>query len=94
MQGRFRTLFSKLGNTREQLFHAWRMFHFDENAKTIDAYVQRIRKVVTMLNYGEPQILEVFKNTMPSHLYWVLFPNENLQWQWKWQKGYLQKKFR
>ena len=26
-----------------------------------------------LLNYGEPQILELFKNTLPSKLYWVLF---------------------
>ena len=30
-----------------------------------------------MLYYGEPQILEAFKNTLPSCLYWVLFPIEN-----------------
>ena len=27
-----------------------------------------------MLDYGEPQILEVFKNTSPSHLNWVFLP--------------------
>ena len=32
-----------------------------------------------MLSYGEPQILEVFKNTLPSPLYWPLFPIENLR---------------
>ena len=26
----------KIGNTREQLFHAWQSFHFDEN--TYDTY--------------------------------------------------------
>ena len=61
--------FSKVGNTREHLFHAWRFFHFDENSETIDAYIQRIRQVDVMYNYGEPQILEVFKNTLLSHLY-------------------------
>ena len=29
--------------------------------------------------HGEPQILEVFKNTLPTKLYWVLFPIENLR---------------
>ena len=52
--------FSKIGNTRQQVFHVWRSFHFDENAETIDAYVQRIRQVAGMHNYGEPQILKVF----------------------------------
>ena len=68
-----------MGNTREQLFCAWRTFHFDENAEKIYAYVNRIRQVDAMLNFGEPQILEVFKKTMTSYLYWVLFPIEDLR---------------
>ena len=32
LQNIFRQQFSKIGNAREQLFHAWRSFHFDENA--------------------------------------------------------------
>ena len=32
-----------------------------------------------MLNYGEPQMLEVFKNTLPSCLPCVFFPTENLR---------------
>ena len=32
-----------------------------------------------MLGYGEPQILEVFKNTIPNRLYWILFPIDNLK---------------
>ena len=35
--------------------------------------------VAVILNYGEPQMLEVFKNTLPSYLYWVLFPIYNLR---------------
>ena len=60
----FRQQYSKIGNTREQLFHAWRSFNFDENAETIDAYATHIRQVATLLGYGEPQILEVFKFPM------------------------------
>ena len=52
----------------------WRSFYFDDNAETIDAYVNCIRQVATLLGYQEPQILEVFKNTLPTKLYWVLFP--------------------
>ena len=63
----------------EQLFHAWRSFTFDENTETIDSYVIRIRQVATLLGYGEPQILEVFKNTLPTKLYWVLFPIDDLR---------------
>ena len=65
--------------TCEQLFHAWRSFTFDENTETIDSYVIRIRQVATLLGYGEPQILEVFKNTIPTKLYWILFPIEDLR---------------
>ena len=32
-----------------------------------------------LLGYGEPQILEVFKNTLPTKLYWILFPIEDLR---------------
>ena len=32
-----------------------------------------------MLNYGEPQILELMKNTLPSRLYPILFPIDNLR---------------
>ena len=38
-----------------------------------------IRQVATILGYGEPQILDVFKNTLPTRLYWVLFPIEDLR---------------
>ena len=55
------------------------MFHFNENAETIDAYVHCIRQVANLLGYQDPQILEVFKNTLPSKLYWVLFPIEDLR---------------
>ena len=44
-----------------------------------DAYVTRIRQVARLLGYGEPQVLEVFKNTVPNRLYWVLFPIDNLR---------------
>ena len=42
--------------------------------KLPDAYVTRIRQVARLLCYGELQVLEVFKNTVPNRLYWVLFP--------------------
>ena len=44
---------------------------------TIDYYVIIIRQVTNLLGYGEPQILEVFKNTLPTKLYWILFPIED-----------------
>ena len=79
LQCMFRQQYSKIGNTREQLFHMWRLFHFDENAETIDAYVHHIRQVANLLDYQDPQILEVFKNILPSKLCWVLFPIEDLR---------------
>ena len=39
LQTTFWQQYSKIGHTREQLFHTWRSFHFDENTGTIDAYV-------------------------------------------------------
>ena len=33
LQDQFRQQYSKIGNSREQLFHAWRLFHFDENTE-------------------------------------------------------------
>ena len=38
-----------------------------------------ISQCVVMLNYGEPQILELMKNTLPSRLYPTLFPIDNLR---------------
>ena len=74
----FRHQYSKIGNMREQLFHAWRSFHYDENVETPYAYVIRIKQVARLLGYEDPQVLEMFKNTVPNGLYWVLFPIDNL----------------
>ena len=68
-----------MGNTREQLFHAWRLFHFDENTETIDSYVTHIRQTSALLGYREPEILEVFKNIFPTKLYWVLIPIDDIR---------------
>ena len=65
LQNKFRWQYSKIGNTPEQLFHAWRTFKFDENTDSVDSYVLRMSQVTAMLDYGEMQILENFKNTFP-----------------------------
>ena len=65
LQNKFRWQYSKIGNTPDQLFHAWRTFKFDENTESIDSFVLRMSQVAAMLNYGEMQILENFKNTLP-----------------------------
>ena len=79
LHNQFRQQYSKIGNTGEQLFYTWRSLHFDENSEILDAYVTCIRQVATLLGYGEPQVLEVFKNTLPTRLYWVLFLIEGLR---------------
>ena len=37
LQNKFRWQYSKIGNTLEQLFHAWRTFKFDKNTDSIDS---------------------------------------------------------
>ena len=78
LQNAFRRQYTKLGNTPEQYFHQWRSFYFDENTDSIDPYVTRVSQCAVMLNYGEPQILELMKNTLPSRLYPILFPTSSL----------------
>ena len=63
LQNIFRQQYSKISNTREQLLHAWKSFHFSENVEMIGTYVNHTRQVTTLLGYQEQQILEVFKNT-------------------------------
>ena len=79
LQNLYRQRYSKLGSTCEQSCHAWRSFNFDENTETIDSYVMQLRQVATLLGYGELQVLEVFKNTLPTKLYWILFSIEDLR---------------
>ena len=81
LQNKFRWQYSKIGNTPEhtpeQLFHAWRTFKFDKNTDSIDSYILRMSQVAAMLNYGEMQILENFKNTLPYQLYSTLININN-----------------
>ena len=79
LQNKFRWQYSKIGNTPEQLFHAWRTFKFDKNTDTIDSYILRMSQVAAMLNYGEMQILENFKNTFRYRLYSTLLNVNNLR---------------
>ena len=65
LQDRFRWQYSKFGNTREQYFHTWRSFQFDEATDTIDGYIQKVKQVAALLDYGDPQILELFKTFCP-----------------------------
>ena len=73
-----RQQYSKFGSTREQYFHIWRSFQFDEATDTIDGYIHKVKQVAALLDYGEPQILELFKNTLLSRLYYLLYQIDNL----------------
>ena len=79
LQEHSRQQYSKCGSTREQYFHVWRSFHYDESTDTIDSYVSRVKQVAALLDYGEPQILELFKNMLPSRLYYILYPTDELR---------------
>ena len=79
LQDRFRQQYLKFGTTRKQYFHAWRSFHFDEATDTIDGYIHKVKQVAALLDYGEPQILELFKNTLPSRLYCMLYHIDDIR---------------
>ena len=79
LQECFRHQYSKFGSSREQHFNMWRSFQYDENTYTIDSYILKIEQVASLLNYGEPETLELFKNTLFNKLYWILFPINNLR---------------
>ena len=79
LQKCFRQQYSKFGSSRDQYFHMWRSFHYDENEDTIDSYILNVKQVASLLNYGEPEILELFKHTLQSKLYWILFPINNIR---------------
>ena len=38
-----------------------------------------VKQVAALLNYGDPQILELFKNTLPSRLYYMLYQIDDLR---------------
>ena len=45
----------------------------------VDSYILRLSQVAAMLNYGEMQILENFKNTLLYRLYSTLINVNNLR---------------
>ena len=57
----------------------WRSFQFDEATNTIDGYIHNVKQVAALLDYGEPQILELLKNTLPSRLYCMLYQINDLR---------------
>ena len=61
------------------IFPCMEIFSFDEATDTIDGYIQKVKQVAALLYYGDPQILELFKNTLPSRLYYMLYHIDNLR---------------
>ena len=57
----------------------WRSFQFDEAIDTIYGYIYKFNQVAALLDYGEPQILELLKNTLPSRLYCMLYHIDDLR---------------
>ena len=45
----------------------------------IDEYIQKVKQVAALLDYGDPQILELVKNTLPSRLYYMLYQINDLR---------------
>ena len=45
----------------------------------LDGYIQKVKQVAALLDYDEPQILELFKNTLPSRLYYMLYQINDLR---------------
>ena len=79
LQDCFCQQYCKFGSTREKYFHALRSFQFDENADMIDSYIHKVKQVASLLDYGEPQILELFKNMLPSRLYYMVYNINSLR---------------
>ena len=48
LRDHFHQQYSKFGSTREQYFHAWRSFQFDENADMIDSYIHKVKQVAAL----------------------------------------------
>ena len=73
----FRQQYLKIGKTRKYFnlqesnysMHG-DLFTLTKKTETIDAYKMCIRQVATLLGYGEPQILEVFKTHSLLNYIW------------------------
>ena len=46
---------------------------------TIERYIQKVKQVAALLDYGDPQILELFNNTLSSRFYYMLYHIDNLR---------------
>ena len=49
LQTQFRQQYSKIGNTREQVFHAWRSFQLNKISEKLDPYTYKTDSVIFRL---------------------------------------------
>ena len=57
----------------------WRSFQFDEATNTIDGYIQKVKQVAALLDYGSTTNLRITQKTLPSRLYYMVYQIENLR---------------
>ena len=72
LQNLFRQQYSKIGNRGEELFHARRSFHFDQNTETIDAYVTCISSYMFRL-WGATNFRSIQKHTPYKILLGIIY---------------------
>ena len=78
LQDRFLKKYSKVGHTRTELYFRWRVMKWDDTGESIESYVQKIRHLANLLGYGEPQVLELLKHSIPSRYFWPLIHTDDV----------------
>ena len=63
LQNLFRQQYSKIGNTREQLFHPWLSFHFDENTDNRCICDMHKTSIHTLKMWGTTHFRSIQKHT-------------------------------
>ena len=76
-----------MGHMQESLLQTRRTFHFNKNFKILDSYFTRIWQFTVLLGYCEPHIVDLFKYTMPTRLYRIIFPIMDLTSYWCWKES-------
>ena len=76
----FRQQYSKIGNTREQLFHAWEILSLWWKCRNSRCLCKLHETGCHTFRLSRStNVREVFKNTLLTKLYWVLFPIMDLR---------------
>ena len=76
LQTRFRQQYSKFGSSREQYFHVWRSFRYDENEYIIDSYILKVKQVASLLNYGEPENFRIIQKHIAKQVVLDIISNK------------------